>query len=148
MSEAQTFSSIDDLFSTSIDDLADLPSFETPAPGAYILKASADTKKINDKDAIEASFEVVEVIELKNATDKAVVPGTKFSTAFFLDNEFAIGNLKKFLAPFAQHFGKTNIGDLIREDMKDVLIAATVTNRKDKNDPEKVYASVTNISVQ
>jgi ribosomal protein L23 len=145
--QAQTFASADALFALDLDDLADLASFETPAPGSYILTVSMDTKKINQKDAVEASFEVVEVVELKNKDDKAVVPGTKFSTAFFIDNEFGVGNLKKFLVPFAAHFGNTNIGALIRDDMKNVTIACIVKNRKDKTDPEKVYASVDNISV-
>lgn len=147
MSEAQTAISVDELFSSSIDDLADLPSFEAPAPGSYILTVSMDTKKINNKDAVEASFEVVEEVELKNEGDKHVAPGTKFSTAFFLDNEFGIGNLKKFLAPFAAHFGQTNIGALIRDDMKNVTIACTVKNRADKNDKDKIYAYVENVAV-
>lgn len=147
MSEAQTFTSADALFSQDLDDLADLPSFETPAPGSYILNVTCDSKTIANKPAIEAAFEVVEVVELKNAEDKAVPAGTKFSTAFFLDNEYGVGNLKKFLMPFSAHFGNTNIGNLIRDDLKNVTIAAIVKNRKDKTDPEKVYASVENISV-
>lgn len=147
MSEATTSMSLDSLFSANLDDLADLPSFETPAPGSYILTVSMDTKQINNKDAIEAAFEVVEVVELANPSDKAVPAGTKFSTAFFLDNEFGLGNLKKFLAPFSAHFGQGNIGTLIRDDMKNVQIACSVKNRKDKNDPSKVYASVDNITV-
>lgn len=147
MSELSTFNSIDDLFNANLDDLADLPSFETPPPGSYILTVSADSKKINNKDAVEAAFEVVETVELKDSTSKAVPVGTKFSTAFFLDNEFAVGNLKKFLAPFSVHFGNQDIGRLIRDDIKNITIAAVVKNRKDKTDPEKVYADVVNITV-
>jgi hypothetical protein len=147
MSEAQTFANVDALFSQDLDDLADLPSFETPAPGSYILNVTCEAKTINNKAAIEAAFEVVEVVELKDPADKIVPAGTKFSTAFFLYNEFGVGNLKKFLSPFAAHFGNTNIGNLIRDDMKNVTIACIVKNRKDKTDPEKVYASVDNISI-
>ena len=147
MSEATKTLTVESLFATSIDELADLASFETPAPGSYILSTSCDTKKINNKDAVEASFEVIEVVELADPSSKVVPVGTKFSTAFFLDNEYGVGNLKKFLAPFAAHFGKTNLGELIRDEMKNVQIAAVVKNRKDKNDPDKVYAAVDNITV-
>lgn len=146
MSEVNVFSSSADLFSASIDDLADLPSYETPPPGVYILTVSTDVKKINDKDAVEASFTVVETVELLKAEDKPVLDGTKFSTAFMLGNEYGVGNLKKFLAPFAEHFSISNIGQLIQE-IKDVEISGKVTNRTDKNDASKVYASVIDITV-
>ena len=134
------------LFAADLDDLADLPSYETPPPGSYILRSNVTLKKINNKDAVEASFEVLETVELANADSTAVANGTKFSTAFFLDNEYGVGNLKKFLAPYGAHFGTGNVGNLVQE-IKDIDIAATVTNRKDKNDETKVYAAVSNISI-
>lgn len=147
MSEAQkSFSSMESLFSASIDDLADLPAFEAPPPGSYILSVTLDVKRISEKDAVEASFAVVETGELSDATNKPVAPGTKFSTAFFIENEFGLGNLKKFLVPFQEHFGAANIGALVGE-IKDVTISGLITNRKDKNDPDKKYASVSNITV-
>jgi len=143
------FASIDDLFATSIDDLADLPSFETPPPGSYILKITMDAKEVADKPAVEALLEVVETVELKDPVNTVAVPvGTKFSTVFFIDNKFGLGNLKKILKPFAEHFGKTNLGELIRDDMTELTIACNVKNRKDKKDPDRVYGSVTDIIVQ
>lgn len=134
------------LFAADLDDLADLPSFETPPPGSYILRATVNLKQINKKDAVEASFEVMETVELASPDSAPVAVGTKFSTAFFLDNEYGVGNMKKFLAPFGAHFGIVNIGNLIQE-IKDIDIACTVKNRKDKNDETKVYATVENISI-
>lgn len=146
MSEIKTLNSVEDLFSANIEDLADLPAYETPPAGSYILRVSCDVKKINEKDAVEAAYEVVETVELADPSSTPSVPGTKFSQAFMLNNEYGVGNLKKFLAPFQEHFGAANIGALLGE-VKDVTIAATIKNRKDKNDPDKVYASVTNISI-
>jgi hypothetical protein len=146
MSEIKAVTSVEDLFSTSIDDLADLASFETPPPGSYILELTMDVKKINEKDAVEASFVVVETVELANAEDKPVVAGTKFSIAYMIGNEFGLGNLKKFLKPFSEHYGQGNIGALLNE-LKGVTISALIKNRKDKNDPDKVYASISNITV-
>jgi hypothetical protein len=129
------------LFAANLDDLADLPSFETPPEGSYILTVSLAGKKINNKDAVEAAFEVVESVELADAADTPVAPGTKFSQAFFLDNVYAVGNFKKLIAPLGAHFGISNIGELVRET-QNITVAATVKNRKDKNDATKVYASV------
>lgn len=147
MSEAKSFSSVDDLFNASIDDLADLPSFETPPAGSYILSVTTDVKTINDKQCVEASITVVETVELKDSAATPVADGTKFSQLFMLDNEFGVGNLKKFLKPFADHFGTSNIGQLVRDEVKDITISALVKTRADKNDPDKVYGSLTNISV-
>lgn len=147
MSDAKTFAKIDDLFSASIDDLADLPAFEAPPPGSYVLSVSMEVKEVNKKSAVEASLTVIETVELSDpASDTAVVDGTKFSQLFMIDNEFGVGNLKKFLQPFQAHFGAPNIGVLVSE-IKDVTISALIKNRKDKNDPEKVYASVSNITI-
>lgn len=145
MSEIKSAASIEDLFAASIDDIADLPSFEVPVKGSYIFDVSAEIKKVNDKDVVEASYVVVELVE-PAVPGETAVPGTKFSTIFMIDNEFGIGNLKKFLKPFADHFGNSNVGALIQE-IKTLRVAATLGHRKDKNDPDKVYALVSNITV-
>lgn len=144
------FDSVDDLLNANLDDLADLPAFETPPPGAYVLGATFDVKEVNGKNAVEASYSVKETVELedKSGETKAVPANTKFSQLFMLDNKIGVGNLKRALAPYAQHFGVKNIGALIRENLKEeVLISATLKNRKDKNDPDRLYASVANVMV-
>lgn len=138
--------SFDDLFSASIDDLADLPSFEVPPAGAYSLSVTCARKEINDKQAIEAAFTVLNTEELADKNDAPVANGTKFSMAFMIGNEYGLGNLKKFLKPFQEHFNAPNIGALL-EEIKDVSIVGTLKVRKDKEDPDKKYASVTNITV-
>jgi len=148
MSESRNASinNIDSLLSASLDDLDDLPSFEVPPPGVYLLTVNTDVKKVNDKDCIEAQFTVNEVVELKDANATPPQIGNKFSMLFTL-NEIGVGKLKQFCAPFADHFGEKKIGVLIRDHIKDVIVSASVTNRKDKEDPEKVYASVKILSV-
>lgn len=138
--------SIDDLLSKNLDDLDDLPSFETPPVGAYVLSVTTEQKEINGKHAIEAKFTVKETVELKDPQMKAVAEGTQFSTLFTL-NEFGVGKLKEFCVPFAEHFGEKNVGTLVRDTIKDVTISAYVGNRKDKEDPEKVYATVKVLSI-
>lgn len=153
--EAQ-FKGLEDLFEADLDDIADLAGFETPPAGAYILLVSTETKEINDKPAVVANFTVVETVELKidDESKKGYRPpvkdGTLFSTAFILGNAVAEGRLKQFLAPFGDHFGikgKGSVGILVRDTIKDVRIAAVVTNRADKEDPDVIYAGIKNIQV-
>lgn len=141
------FSGLDDLFAASIDEIADLPSFETPPRGQYVLRCTFDVKEINNKDAVEMAFEVVETVELADKEATPVAPGTKFSTAFILGNAVSEGKLKEALLPYSQKFNEKNIGTLVRDIVKDILISATVTNRKDKDDPDKIYGGVKNVII-
>lgn len=144
-----SFDNLEALFDADLDDLADLPAFETPPPGAYVLSVSMDAKEVNSKNAVEAKITVVETVELEDKSGETVEskPGTQFSQLFMLDNEFGIGSLKTFLKPFAAHFNTNKIGELVRDHVKDVTISATIKNRKDKTDPEKVYARLSNVTV-
>ena len=144
---AAQFADLNDLFAAGLDDIADLPSFEVPPKGAYIGTVTTDVKEINGKPAIEALFVVMETVELENADDKPVEPGSKFSIAFILGSNIAEGKLKEFLAPFGQHFGKTNVGELVQNDIKEIAIAFTMKHRTDKDDKERKYADVRNITV-
>lgn len=137
---------IDALLAASLDDLDDLPSFDVPPNGSYILDISADVKEINDKSAVEFTYLVKETVELKDSGEQPAAPGTKFSTLYTL-NPFGIGKLKKDIAPFAQHFECNNIGELVRDHIKDVTVSAVVGRRSPKDDPEKVYANVKVIAV-
>jgi len=150
------FKSLDDLFEADLEDIADLAGFETPPAGAYILSVTMETKEINDKPAVVANFTVLETVELKEKDEGSkkyrppVKDGTLFSTAFILGNSVAEGRMKQFLAPFSEHFGikgKGSIGILVRDTIKDVRIAATVTNRADKDDPDVIYAGIKNVQV-
>lgn len=150
------FANLEELFDSDLEDIADLPAFEVPPPGTYILEVTTDTKEINDKPAVEAKFKVIETTELKIQDEShgkyraPVKDGTEFNIAFILGNEVAEGRLKQFLVPFAEFFsekGKGSTGRLIRDHIKATRIAAQITNRQDKEDPERFYASIKNIIV-
>ena len=141
------FGNLDQLFAASLDDIADLPSYETPSKGAYICSVTTSTKEIGGKPAVEAEYTVVESVELEAGETKVAAVGTKFSTAFILGNSISEGKLKEFLAPFGAHFGTSSIGELVRDHIKDVVVSLTLKHRVDKTDKEKIYPDVRNISV-
>lgn len=136
-----------DLLDKSIDDIEDLPGFEVPPPGTYALKYTAAIKPINDKAFIENTFEVLEALELNDPTIEGVKIGTKFSTLTQIGNDIAMGKYKEFVAPLAAHFDEKNLGKLVSEHLKDVVITGTVKHRKNKEDESKPYGEVSNVVV-
>jgi len=141
------FANLDELFAGSLDDIADLPSFETPPKGAYIFDVSMSTKEINKKPAVSADFTVVETVELEDADVTPVAVGTKFNIAFILGNNISEGKLKQFLAPFSEHYGTKSLSELVRDKVQGTRIAATMKHRYDKDDKEKIYPDIRNVSV-
>ena len=142
-----------DMLDMNLSDIADLPGFEVPHPGEYILKVDATVKSVNDKQAVEIGYEVVECLKKNNDADPDTTPGTKFSQLFFLQGEpdgvkVALGRLKQLLAPLAEQLGEGNLLVLVRDHLKSLMVSATVNRRKDKNDPDRFYPDVKNLSRQ
>lgn len=138
-----------DLLDKNLTDIEDLPSFEVPPRGTYTFLVNAGTKKVNGHPCVTLDYEVVDTIQLADPTkDKAPVPGSKFNSLFMLDNEFGEGNMKKNLAPYAEFFGTDNVKVLVKEKIQNVVIQGSVKHRKDKDDPDRVYGEVKNVTIQ
>lgn len=136
------------LLDKTLDDIEDLAGFETPVPGVYTLKLKMETKVINNKPAVVANMEVIECQEQDDPEAEATKPDTKFSVAFFLNNEVGLGKLKEFLLQPAEFFGESNLKVLLTEHMKESLVcSATVKRKKNKEDPDKPYADVSNVVI-
>lgn len=138
------------LLDKNVSDIEDLPSFDTPPKGTYVLLANAGTKKINDGNYVTVDFDVVSTIELANPNDPknpAVKDGSKFNLLFQLGNEFGEGNMKKFMAPFVEHFGTDNLRSLVTEKIQNITISCNIDHRVDKKS-DKVYPLVKNVVIQ
>ena len=138
------------LLDKSIDDIEDLPGFAVPTNGLYSLKFNTKLKEVNGKPCVEANFEVVAPVELDDPSteaDPANKPGTRFSMLFQIENEMAVGRLKELMAPASVHFGEGNMLSLCRDVCShESLVVAKVTRRKDKTDPDKLYANVSGLN--
>lgn len=134
----EAFQNLEQLLGASLDDLDDLPSFECPPPGVYITMVTLEPKEVNKKDAIEASYTIVEVTELADPNSTPPVPGSKFSTLFTM-NPVGIGKLKEFCKPFGEKMGTNSIRELVMDKIKDVTVVVSVKNRPDKTDPDRIY---------
>jgi hypothetical protein len=60
----------------------------------------------------------------------------------------ALGNSRSSAFLLVRTWHHSSVGELVRDHIKDVTIAAAVGNRADKEDKEKVYATVKVISIQ
>jgi hypothetical protein len=140
-------SDLDTLLDATLDDLEDLPEYKTYPPGAHKVTATLEAKEINKKPAIELSFKYLEVMELVDADAVAPVAGDESSTLFFLDNEYGRGNLKNALAAFLEFAGADSTNREIVAAVKDVECVILTSYGKNKNDPDKPYLNVKEISV-
>ena len=141
-----------DILDKTLDEIEDLPGFDVPYNGRYLLKANRKIKTIAEKLCVEVDLEVMECLKKDNDTDPDTTVGTKFSQLYFLQGEedsvrISLGLLKQFLAPIAEATGESNLKVLIKDHLNDVLIGATVVRRKDSKNPEVFRARLSNIEM-
>ncbi len=139
-------SNLDSLLDSTLDDLADLPSYKPFPSGAHRCLASFAVKDISGRAAFELSFKLLETLEMANPDDEASKEGDEASTMFIMDNEFAQGEFKKCAAPFAETLGFSTNREIM-EGVQGVECVIITSIRIDKKDPDKRYMKVKEISV-
>lgn len=141
-----------DLLDMNLDDIEDLPGFEAPYPGEYLLGMKAQVKVVNDRNAVAIDYEVKECLKKNNDADPDTIPGTKFSQLFFLQGDpdavkISLGQLKALMMPLAEALGEGNLLLLVRDHLAtEQLVQATCGRRQDKQDKERFYPTVKNLS--
>ncbi len=139
-----------DLLDMDIAGIEDLPGFTVPYNGEYNLKMAMALKEVNSKAALECSYEVIDCIRKNNDADPDTVPGTKFSSLFFLAGDpeavkVSLGRLKELVAGVVDQLGEGNIKILVRDHFATPRpVSATVTRRAYK---EKFYPQVKNLKL-
>ncbi len=141
---------IANLLDANLDDLADLPEFVTPPAGAYKAEIlSLEEKKVGENSGVEAKFKLLETLELANATDTPVVPGTETSIFFNLQNEFGQGAFKEFMKPLANATGKSNLRELMgaAKGMQLMLVTKVRSGKKGTDSEDKKYLGIHKVEV-
>lgn len=139
-------SELNSLLDGSLDDLADMPTFEPYPDGTHKCIIKFEVKKINNKDAVELLLVAIETIELANpAEDTPLVKGAETSVLFMLENEFGQGSFKEIVNPLGKALGITSP----RAVMEAVNGAeAEVTTKKRWNkDKTQAYTSVKSLNL-
>jgi len=139
---------LDQLMTSSLDDLADLPTFEAPPNGSYRLDLSVEAKKKDDgKDVIVFTYLVDACVEQANAADKPAEVGQKFTEQFQLANETGAGFFKRAAAVLMPAIGASTFPEFF-EKAKNLKVFGVVKQRKVTKDGEdRIYASVENLQV-
>lgn len=138
---------LDGLLDSTLDDIADLPSFEPFPAGAHRVLVSMEHKEINEKPSVELELKMLEVLELADPnTAVAPVEGDTCTLAYFLDNEFGLGKFKEVAVPFAAALGVSSLRDVI-EQVKDIECVVISNTRPDKKDPERVYMNIKELQI-
>jgi hypothetical protein len=141
------FGDIDELLNATMDDLDDLPPQGVPPSGHYNLTTTFAVESIGEgndkKQVVTAAYIVDSINELKDDEEKdEVAVGQQFKEFFHMTkkdgnrNTFGIGTLKQRLAPHAERFGTTNIGELINM-VKQVAITASVKRTVNKKNEDQ-----------
>ncbi len=141
-----------DLLDMNLEDIEDIPGFEAPYAGEYVLRLAAEIKDINKIKYLEIGYEVVECTKKNNDEDPDTIPGTKFSQLFALTGDAdrvkqSLGYCKKLLAGVAESVGEGNLLILVRDHLPGMMTTATLNRRQDKEDKEKFYPIVKNLRV-
>lgn len=108
----------------SIDDIEDLPGFNTPPSGAYVVTMPKwEDKVVAEHPLVQVDFQIMEVSEVNDVLhkdeatgeeEKAPQIGDIFSISGMRDNKFAMDKFKKsVLKPLAAKFGTSKIGETL-----------------------------------
>jgi len=139
---------IANLLDANLDDLADMPEFLVPPAGAYEADVvDIAEKKVGDNGGVEVKFRLVNTLELANATDTPVAPGTETSLFFNLQNEFGQGDFKNFLKPISAATGISNTRELMTavKGMR-IMLVTKVRSGKGEN-ADKKYLGLQKVEV-
>lgn len=149
------FADLDALMDAGMDSIEDLPPVGVPPTGAYnlLVTASREAGKESGNEYIKFSYEVTDVLEVKNPDEaKEAAVGMKF-TEFFspfkkdgTPNEWGMKFMKQAIKPFAEHFGAHFFGEALGLIDK-VEVMATLIRVTDKKDPDRVSARFSSITI-
>lgn len=146
---------LDSVIARDINDIPDLPDYKTPPAGSYaLLIEKIEPKEIGDKTALQITYIVDTVRELVVPdTDEKdqVIPGNKFTEAFFFDKveniDMTLGALKKKFAPLSEPFGTTDLKEILEKSVG-MKIDCVIHNRVNKKvTPNQIYAQVRDVTL-
>ena len=142
---------IESLLDQELDALADLPEFKPFPAGTYACTLVMETKMVNDKPCIEASFTLREVLELADPNlDESQHPkqGDTSGVLYQLTNKIGQGKFKNNTAAIAAHFGlvKPKIREIVETCKGGIDVAVTMKTRMNKEKTQE-YQDVVGIEV-
>jgi hypothetical protein len=141
-------SELDSLLDATLDDLADLPSFQPFPAGAHKVLATMEAKTINNKSTIELTLKHIEAMEYAGIVAEADMakPGDTANTLYFLDNDIGQGKFKNVARVFGEALGGSSLREIV-EQVTDIECVVITSVSIDKNDPDKKYLNIKELQV-
>ena len=134
---------LESILDMNLEDIPEAADFVTPPVGFYRLGITkCEQKEMGENEGISVSFTVLETLETNKKDVTRVPDGSLFSVGY--SGAFGLSNLKKQYKEVSEAGNYVTFRELI-ENLEGMEVFAIVKNRKDKNDPEKVYASVESV---
>ncbi len=134
---------LDSLLDGTLDDLADVPGFETFNAGAH--KVTINWKRVEKKPAYSLNLTLIESPELANPNDTPQKPGTQTSVMFMLDNEYGQSAFRKVIAALAEHYGAGSNREIIeKSEGAECLV---VTKKRSNKEKTAEYTDIVTVMV-
>lgn len=127
-----------DLLDASVEELAELESFEPFPAGTYRVSLRWEKKEINDKPAVELKFLNKEVIELSDINAEPVAEEREGSVTFYLYkndgsiNSVGQGQLRKVVETLRESFGGDTTSEIMDNSEGAEVIATFKVKTNDK----------------
>lgn len=133
-----------DLLDLDLDMVEDLQGFILPPKGFYRLTINTSAlDKAGETDVVKLGLAIAETLELKNAADTPCEEGATFDQTFFPG--FGMQQFKTLFIEIAREQGWSTFRELV-EGLAGMEITCTIGHRKDKEDKEKFYPTIDNVS--
>lgn len=135
---------LDSLLDTTLDDLADLPTFAVFADGAHQVKINFEAKEVNKNPCIEMKLKLTATLEQSDMTETPSAPDTETNMLFQLNNEFGQGKLKLISEGIKTSVWPGEAVSLRRlvEEVKDLECVIVTKKRKGKKKDDGSEPSV------
>jgi len=129
---------MDSLLDGTLDDLADVPEFRAFPPGSHKVTISWDTKPKDKAGYIILKLNALETLELNDASDTPLVPGTMATMQFNMQNEYGQSAFRKIMTSLAASYGQGSNRELIEksEGSECVVITKLKAGKKKEGQSE------------
>lgn len=135
--------SIDELLDIDLEAVEDMQGFLLPPKGFYRLVINeSGLSEAGDTQVIKIGLAIGETLELVNSSDEPAPEGGQFDQTYFPG--FGVQQFKTEFAEVAKSQGFTTFGELIN-GLAGMEITAHIGHRKDKNDKDKFYPTISKI---
>lgn len=134
---------LDSLLDGTLDDLADVPGYETFHPGAH--RVTINWKRVEKKPAYSLGLTLIDHAELNDANAVPQKPGTQTSVMFMLDNEYGQSAFRKVIASLGEHFGAGSNREIMEKSEGAECVA--VTKKRSNKDKSAEFTDIVTLMV-